>query len=98
MTTFAHPREAFPLLPHGERTPQSDEGPSGSTTRPWILRFARVPDSTQVIEKPVVVYDEGSQMSVGLYDGPLPYMTTHSPTVPDGNVTNPPPLDEGPKD
>ncbi|CDR06427.1 predicted protein [Streptomyces iranensis] len=37
-------------------------------------------------------------MSVGLYDGPLPYMTTHSPTVPDGNMTNPPPLDEGPKD
>ncbi|MFJ8793912.1 hypothetical protein [Streptomyces sp. NPDC102462] len=23
---------------------------------------------------------------------------THTPTVPDGSMTNPPPLDEGPKD
>ncbi|WP_055547559.1 hypothetical protein [Streptomyces sp. NBRC 110028] len=98
MTTFAHPQEAFPLLPLGGRLLQSDEAPSGSTTRPWILRFACVPDRTQTIEKPVAVYDDAAQMSVGLYDGPLPYMATHSPTVPDGNMTNPPPLDEGPKD
>ncbi|PNG92786.1 hypothetical protein SMF913_28251 [Streptomyces malaysiensis] len=57
-----------------------------------------MPDSAQAIEKPAAVYDEESQMSIGLYDGPLPYMATHTPTVPDGNMTNPPPLDEGPKD
>jgi putative ATP-grasp target RiPP len=98
VATVTHPREAFPLLPEGGRVPDSNERPTGSSTRPWILRFARVPDSTQAIVKPPTIYDEESQMSVGLYDGPLPYMATHTPSVPDGNVKNPPPLDEGPKD
>ncbi|WP_228044617.1 hypothetical protein [Streptomyces ferrugineus] len=48
--------------------------------------------------KPPAVYDEALQMSVGLFDGPLPYMGTHNPTIPDGDPNNPPPLDEGPKD
>lgn len=57
--TTAEQREAFPLTPPGGRIPYSAEAPSGPRTRPWALRFARVPD---------------------------------------GSTTNPPPLDEGPKD
>ncbi|MCC3772939.1 hypothetical protein [Streptomyces sp. UNOC14_S4] len=98
MTTVAHPREAFPLAPEGARLTHSSEPPTGPVTRPWILRFAQVPDATQAIVKPPSVYDEQAQMSIGLYEGPLPYMQTHSPTIPDGNPNNPPPLDEGPKD
>lgn len=91
-------RAAFPLAPEGGRIPHSDEPPTGPATRPWILRFARVPDASQAVVMPLAVYDEELQMSVGLFDGPLPYMQTHTPTVPDGNVKNPPPLDEGTKD
>ncbi|GAA1709160.1 hypothetical protein [Streptomyces yatensis] len=47
---------------------------------------------------PFAAYDEELQMSVGLYDGPLPWMPTHTPTVQDGSVSNPPPLVEGPMD
>ncbi|MEV7281026.1 putative ATP-grasp-modified RiPP [Streptomyces sp. NPDC093111] len=94
-TAIADPRAAFPL---GSRTLRSSEPPSQEGARPWVLRGARVPDATQAIVMPSVVYDEESQMSVGLYDGPLPYMQTHVPTVPDGDAKNPPPLDEGPKD
>ncbi|WP_282704101.1 putative ATP-grasp-modified RiPP [Streptomyces sp. CC219B] len=96
--TVVDVREAFPLAPDGGRIPRSTEPPTGADTRPWVLRFARVPDATQAVLKPVAVYDEGLQMSVGLYDGPLPCMQTHHPTIPDGDPSNPPPLDEGPKD
>ncbi|QKW08026.1 putative ATP-grasp-modified RiPP [Streptomyces sp. NA04227] len=98
MITLAHPREAFPLAPEGGRIPHSSEPPSAPETRPWALRFARTPDATQATVKPAALYDEDLQMSVGLYDGPLPFMQTHSPTIPDGSITNPPPLDEGTKD
>lgn len=99
MTTVAHPREAFPLVPEGGRLINSSEPPTHFTTRPWLLRFAVAPDPTTATVKPSAIYDEQAQMSVGLYDGPLPYMgNTHSPTVPDGSAENPPPLDEGPKD
>ncbi len=96
--TVADVRAAFPLAAEGGRIPHRDEPPTGPTTRPWILRFARVPDASQAVVVPLAVYDEELQMSVGLFDGPLPYTQTHSPTVPDGNVKNPPPLDEGSKD
>ncbi|UFR06101.1 hypothetical protein KBP30_35170 [Streptomyces sp. Go40/10] len=96
--TVADVREAFPLAPENGRIPHSMEPPTGAETRPWILRFARVPDASQATVLPAAVYDEQLQMSVGLYDGPLPYMQTHTPTIPDGNVKNPPPLDEGAKD
>ncbi|MGW4750333.1 putative ATP-grasp-modified RiPP [Streptomyces sp. NPDC004290] len=98
MTTAVDLREVFPLASEGRRVPHSVEKPTGPGTRPWILRFARIPDATQAIVKPAAVYDEELQMSVGLFDSPLPYMQTHTPTIPDGNVDNPPPLDEGPKD
>ncbi|MFG2681597.1 putative ATP-grasp-modified RiPP [Streptomyces sp. NPDC048392] len=91
-------REVFPLVPEGGRIPHSTEAPSSPESRPWALRFAALPDATQAIVRPPAVYDEDAQMSVGVYDGPLPYMQTHSPTIPDGSTTNPPPLDEGPKD
>ncbi|MEU6285676.1 hypothetical protein [Streptomyces sp. NPDC047028] len=90
--------EAFPLTPEGGCIPHSTERPTGSGSRPWILRFARTSDATQTVVVPPAVYDEELQMSVGLYDGPLPYMQTHTPTVPDGSVSNPPSLYEGPKD
>ncbi|MGW0960747.1 putative ATP-grasp-modified RiPP [Streptomyces gelaticus] len=98
ITAIADPREVFPLasrLPHALR---GSELPSSATTRPWVLRFARTPDATQAIVKPPTVYDNELQMSVGLYEGPLLFMQTHTPTIPDGSVNNPPPLDEGPKD
>ncbi|MBH5336061.1 hypothetical protein IHE55_15200 [Streptomyces pactum] len=98
MTTLTHPREAFPLAPDGGAIPYSSEPPTSPTTRPWILRHAQRPDASQAIVRPPAVYDEQAQMSVSVYDGPLPYMATHSPTVPDGNIKNPPPLDEGTKD
>jgi len=91
-------RDAFPLAPEGGRIPHSTEPPTGPDSRPWILRFARTPDASQATVLPLAVYDPTLQMSVGLFDGPLPFMQTHSPTVPDGNVKNPPPLDEGTKD
>ncbi|GGZ67082.1 hypothetical protein [Streptomyces echinoruber] len=91
-------REAFPLAPEGGRIPHSTEPPTGAGTRPWILRFARIPDASQAVVPPLAVHDERRQVSVGLYGGPLPYRQTHKPTVPDGNVQNPPPLDEGTKD
>ncbi|MFF8726003.1 putative ATP-grasp-modified RiPP [Streptomyces sp. NPDC015171] len=91
-------REAFPLAPEGGRIPYSSAPPSIAGSRPWALRFARTPDATQATVLPPAVYDDEQQMSVGMYDGPLPYMQTHKPTVPDGSVKNPPALDEGPKD
>ncbi|MEE1769311.1 putative ATP-grasp-modified RiPP [Streptomyces sp. JV185] len=98
IAAIADPREVFPLAPEGTRTLHSGELPSSVNTRPWVLRFARTPDATQAIVKPPTVYDNALQMSVGLYEGPLPFMQTHTPTIPDGSVDNPPPLDEGPKD
>ncbi|MFE7429660.1 putative ATP-grasp-modified RiPP [Streptomyces sp. NPDC057545] len=98
MITIADPREVFPLTAEVARVLHSSEPPSTAVTRPWVLRFARIPDATQAIMKPPAVYDNELQMSVGLYEGPLPYMQTHTPTIPDGSVDNPPPLDEGPKD
>ena len=92
-------REAFPLAPEGGRIPHSTEPPTGPSSRPWVLRFARVPDAEQATVLPPAVYDEDLQVSVGPYDGDPLYMgQTHSPTVPDGNMKNPPPLDEGTKD
>ncbi|MGW1000498.1 putative ATP-grasp-modified RiPP [Streptomyces sp. NPDC002520] len=96
--TVADLREAFPLAPEGGRIPHSTEPPTGPESRPWILRFVRTPDASQAVVLPLAVYDEELQMSVGLYEGPLPYMQTHTPTIPDGSTTNPPPLDEGTKD
>ncbi|MEU7305361.1 hypothetical protein [Streptomyces sp. NPDC007206] len=96
--TVADVREAFPLAPEGGRIPHSMEPPSGPASGPWILRFARIPDAARAVVPPLAVYDEGLQMSDGLYEGPLSYMQTHTPTVQDGSVSNPPPLDEGPKD
>ncbi|NBE50744.1 hypothetical protein [Streptomyces boluensis] len=97
-TAIVHPREVFPLAPEGGRITYSSAPPSAPDSRPWILRFARVPDAAHATVKPPAVYDNELQMSRGLYDGPLPYMQTHSPTIPDGNPGNPPPLDEGAKD
>ncbi|MET9086186.1 putative ATP-grasp-modified RiPP [Streptomyces sp. NPDC004237] len=92
-------REAFPLAPEGGRIPHSTEPPTEPGSRPWVLRFARVPDAQQAHVLPSAVYDEDLQVSVGPYDGDPLYMgQTHNPTVPDGNMKNPPPLDEGAKD
>lgn len=90
--------EAFPLAPPGGRTPHSTEPPSDQATRPWALRFARVPNSTGAARVPAHVYDH-RQVNISDDGGLLTCMAnTHSPTVPDGSTTNPPPLDEGPKD
>ncbi|MFI6249070.1 putative ATP-grasp-modified RiPP [Streptomyces sp. NPDC051016] len=92
-------REVFPHTPVGGRIPHSAEPPSGPDSRPWALRFARVPDATQADVLPAAVYDEDLQVSIGPYDGDPLYMgKTSTPTVPDGNMKNPPPLDEGAKD
>ncbi|MFD4974848.1 putative ATP-grasp-modified RiPP [Streptomyces sp. NPDC058424] len=97
--TTALDREAFPLTPAGERAPYSSEAPSGPQTRPWALRFARIPDSTGAACIPAHAYDHGRQLSVSDDGGLLTCMAnTHSPTIPDGSTDNPPPLDEGPKD
>ncbi|MFH8337721.1 putative ATP-grasp-modified RiPP [Streptomyces sp. AM6-12] len=97
--TTALDREAFPLTPPGGRTPYSKEAPSGPDTRPWALRGARTPDSTAAIPVPAHEYDQGRQVSISYDGGLLTCMAnTHNPTVPDGSVKNPPPLDEGPKD
>ncbi|MFJ5035547.1 putative ATP-grasp-modified RiPP [Streptomyces sp. NPDC088560] len=92
-------REAFPLTAPGGRVPHSTEAPSGPDTRPWALRSARVPDSMRAVRVPAHVYDHGRQVNVSDDGGIFTCMAgTHSPTVPDGSVSNPPPLDEGPKD
>lgn len=97
--TITSEREAFPLTPPGGRLPHSTEKPSGPDTRPWALRFARVPDSTGAVAVPPSFYDHDRQVNMSYDGGPLTCMAnTHSPTVPDGSITNPPPLDEGPKD
>ncbi|KIF71873.1 hypothetical protein HY68_01745 [Streptomyces sp. AcH 505] len=99
MSTVAHPRESFPVGPEGGHFPATAETATGPTSRPWILRFARVPDSEQASVVPETVYDETLQMSLTLDGDFVTCMAkTHSPTVPDGNVKNPPPLDEGTKD
>ncbi|MEV7713063.1 putative ATP-grasp-modified RiPP [Streptomyces sp. NPDC088270] len=98
ITAIADPREAFPLASKLPRALHGSELPSSANTRPWVLRFARTPDAAKAIVLPPAVYDNELQMSVGLYEGPLPYMQTHTPTIPDGSTTSPPPLDEGPKD
>ena len=98
MTTLLD-REAFPLTPAGGRTPFSTEAPSGAEIRPWALRFARTPDSTGAVPVPEHGYDYGRQVNISYDAGVLTCMAnTHSPTVPDGSISNPPPLDEGPKD
>lgn len=92
-------REAFPLAPAAGRTPFSDEAPSAPETRPWALRFARVPDSTNASVIPAHFYDPALQVNMACDGGMLTVMqNTHSPTVPDGDTKNPPPLDEGAKD
>jgi putative ATP-grasp target RiPP len=97
--TTALDREAFPLTPPGGRTPYSAEAPSGAQTRPWALQFARIPDSTGAVRIPAHAYDHGRQVNVTDGGFLLPAMkNTHTPTVPDGSVKNPPQLDEGPKD
>ncbi|MEU6478906.1 putative ATP-grasp-modified RiPP [Streptomyces sp. NPDC047017] len=97
--TTALESEGFPLTPPGGRTPFSAEVPSSAETRPWVLRFARVPDSTGAVRIPAHGYDHGRQVNLSDGGGLLTCMAnTHSPTVPDGSMTNPPPLDEGPKD
>ncbi|MGW8066677.1 hypothetical protein ACVV2G_31445 [Streptomyces ziwulingensis] len=58
--TTALDREAFPLTPTGGRTPYSEEAPSGEQTRPWALRFARVPDGSTSSELPVY----GAQVTI----------------------------------
>ncbi|MER0245313.1 hypothetical protein AAHZ94_25690 [Streptomyces sp. HSW2009] len=63
-----------------------------------MLRFARTPDATKATPLPASIYDDERQVSIGVDTDVLPYMGTHNPTVPDGNIKNPPPLDEGPKD
>ncbi|MFF4454971.1 putative ATP-grasp-modified RiPP [Streptomyces goshikiensis] len=98
MTQLIRPTEAFPLAPEGGRLPHSSEPPSGPITRPWVLRFAKAPDATRAMRLPASIYDEERQLSIGVDTDLLPYMQTHTPTVPDGSITNPPPLDEGPKD
>lgn len=97
-TTISHPNEAFPLAPEGGRVPHSSEHPSVGAVRPWLLRFAQKPDATQATALPATLYDEELQISIGVDTDLLPYMQTHSPTVPDGSTSNPPPLDEGTKD
>ncbi|WP_331720395.1 putative ATP-grasp-modified RiPP [Streptomyces sp. NBC_00209] len=97
--TTAEQREAFPLNPPGGRIPYSAETPSGPLTRPWVLRFARVPEATGAVRVPAHFYDHGRQVNLSYDGGLLTCMAnTHSPTVPDGSTINPPPLDEGPKD
>ncbi|MFD7458941.1 putative ATP-grasp-modified RiPP [Streptomyces sp. NPDC059868] len=97
--TTALDREAFPLTPSGGRTPHSTEPPSAPQTRPWALRFARVPDSTGAVRIPAHAYDHSRQVNLSDGGGLLTCMAnTHTPTVPDGSTENPPPLDEGPKD
>ncbi|MFE5753796.1 putative ATP-grasp-modified RiPP [Streptomyces massasporeus] len=97
--TTALEREAFPLTLPGGRTPFSAEAPSSPQTRPWALRFARTPDSTGAPRIPAHAYDQDRQVNISHDGGLLTCMAnTHSPTVPDGSTTNPPPLDEGPKD
>jgi putative ATP-grasp target RiPP len=99
VTTAAHPREAFPLAPEGGRVPHSTEAPGPADTRPYVLRFARIPDSVSALPVPARVYDQGRQVNVSDDGGLLTCMgNTHTPTVPDGSTANPPPLDEGPKD
>ncbi|MFF0224751.1 putative ATP-grasp-modified RiPP [Streptomyces sp. NPDC004629] len=96
-TTMDHAREAFPLA--DGRLPLSTEAPSGPDTRPWVLRFARTPGATGAVTVPAAVYDPARQVNVSYDGGLLTCMAnTHAPTVPDGSMTNPPPLDEGPKD
>ena len=97
MTTAIGPKhEAFPLT---SRVPHSTEKPSATGARPWVLRFAQVPDSTGAASMPAAVYDPQRQVSLDSDGGVLTCMAnTHTPTVPDGSSTNPPPLDEGPKD
>ncbi|MFI9149542.1 putative ATP-grasp-modified RiPP [Streptomyces sp. NPDC053367] len=99
MTTVAHPREAFPLTPEGGRILHSTEAPGPAATRPYVLRFARIPDSAGALRVPAHVYDHGRQVNLADDGGLLTCMgNTHKPTVPDGSTKNPPPLDEGPKD
>ncbi|MCX4550212.1 putative ATP-grasp-modified RiPP [Streptomyces sp. NBC_01267] len=69
------------------------------SSRPWILRFVRVPDAQQATVVPETAYDDELQMSLTTDGNPVTVMAnTHSPTIPDGSTTNPPPLDEGAKD
>ncbi|CAL9331358.1 putative ATP-grasp-modified RiPP [Streptomyces sp. enrichment culture] len=97
--TTAPEREAFPLTLPGGRSPHSEEAASAPATRPWALRFARTPDSTGAARIPAHVYDHGRQVNISDDGGLLTCMAnTHSPTVPDGSTSNPPPLDEGAKD
>ncbi|MEU0109054.1 putative ATP-grasp-modified RiPP [Streptomyces sp. NPDC006251] len=97
--TTALEREAFPLISPGGRIPYSGETPSGPETRPWALRFARTPDSTGAAVIPAHFYDKDRQVNLSYDGGLLTCMAnTHSPTVPDGDPNNPPPLDEGAKD
>lgn len=81
-------------MPEGRHIPHSAEPPTGAT-RPWVLHFARAPgtwprrvnqppptDASKAVVPPFAAYDEELRMSVGLYDGPLPWMPTHTPDRP----------------
>ncbi|MER6789864.1 putative ATP-grasp-modified RiPP [Streptomyces sp. NPDC000658] len=95
--TLERAREAFPLS--AGKLALSAEVPSGPDTRPWALRFARTPDSTGAVRIPASFYDKNRQVNVSYDGGLLTCMAnTHTPTVPDGSTSNPPPLDEGAKD
>jgi putative ATP-grasp target RiPP len=97
--TVMDTRDAFPLTPASGRVPYSAEPPSTAATRPWALRFARVPDTTHAIRVPAHEYDPDRQVNLTSDGSLLTCMAnTHTPTVPDGDKDNPPPLDEGPKD
>jgi hypothetical protein len=91
--------ESFAMIPQEGPIPRGNAS-STRANRPWILRFARVPDRCheQTTQIPDTVYDYERQISVALYGDVLPYMATNKPTVQDGSVTNPPKLDEGAKD
>ncbi|MGW3567007.1 putative ATP-grasp-modified RiPP [Streptomyces sp. NPDC000941] len=96
-TPVERAREAFPLA--GRRLPHSTETPSGPDTRPWALRFARTLDASGAVTVPASVYNHARQVNLSYDGGLLTCMAnTHTPTVPDGSTTNPPQLDEGPKD
>lgn len=97
-TLIGHPRESFPLTAPGGPVPYGEEPPTGPGTRPWVLRFARTPDSVDAVPVPDAYYDEHRQVSLTVHGGLMPCMGTHKATVPDGSVRDPPKLDEGPKD
>lgn len=89
-------QDAFPLVSTAGQVIDCAEEPSN--VRPWIMQFAVPVNCGSAVQVPAARYDDQLQVSVGLFGGEMPCMGTHSPTIPDGDSSNPPPLDEGPKD